>query len=104
MDIDLSKYFDTPERERSYALLTRRPHLETGLYFGLFLLGGFPQSFSLSAQSNLKIVQNRVKAITKRIRASTLFRFNHPVEIADAPFQVPRHTDRAAFLQLRDRA
>ena len=42
MDIDLSKYFDTPERERSYALLTRRPHLETGLYFGLFLLGGFP--------------------------------------------------------------
>lgn len=39
MDIDLSKYFDTPERERSYALLTRRPHLETGLYFGLFLLG-----------------------------------------------------------------
>lgn len=42
MDIDLSRYFDTPEREHSYALLTRRPHLETGLYFGMFLLGGFP--------------------------------------------------------------
>lgn len=30
MDIDLSKYFDTPERERSHALLMRRPHLEPG--------------------------------------------------------------------------
>ena len=42
MDIDQSKYFDTPDRERSHAALRQCPHMKTGLYFGLFLLGGFP--------------------------------------------------------------
>lgn len=42
MDIDLSKYFDTPERERSCAALRQCPHGSNWLYFGFFLIGGFP--------------------------------------------------------------